>query len=94
MKEFILKTVKKFVLIVCLLFVSCGNYKMVDKKQMKHIINDVLQKMGEKYSSPEALELIYNTGLVESKYVYKAVLEDNHRHAAINELLELLNGYN
>ena len=32
--------------------------------------------------------------LVESKYVYKAVLEDNHRHAAINELLELLNGYN
>ena len=32
--------------------------------------------------------------LVESKYVYKGVLEDNHRHAAINELLELLNGYN
>ena len=31
--------------------------------------------------------------LVESKYVYKAVLEDNHRHVAINELLELLNGY-
>ena len=32
--------------------------------------------------------------LVESKYVYRAVLEDNHRHASINELLELLNGYN
>ena len=32
--------------------------------------------------------------LVESKYAYKGVLEDNHRHAAINELLELLNGYN
>jgi len=32
--------------------------------------------------------------LVESKYVYKGVLEDNHRHDAINELLELLNGYN
>ena len=32
--------------------------------------------------------------LVEAKYVYKGVLEDNHRHAAINELLELLNGYN
>ena len=31
--------------------------------------------------------------LVESKYVYKGVLEDNHRHIAINELLELLNGY-
>ena len=31
--------------------------------------------------------------LVESDYVYKALLEDNHRHDAINKLLELLNGY-
>tara|TARA_B100000902_G_C27214573_1_gene866263 strand:+ start:174 stop:830 length:657 start_codon:yes stop_codon:yes gene_type:complete len=31
--------------------------------------------------------------LVESDYVHKALLEDNHRHDAINNLLELLNGY-
>tara|TARA_R100000808_G_C2097175_1_gene115509 strand:- start:60 stop:716 length:657 start_codon:yes stop_codon:yes gene_type:complete len=31
--------------------------------------------------------------LIESEYVYKAILEDNHRHSAINKLLELLNGY-
>jgi phosphate starvation-inducible PhoH-like protein len=31
--------------------------------------------------------------IIESDYVYKAVLEDNHRHDAINQLLELLNGY-
>ena len=43
---------------------------MVDKKQMRGIINDVLQKLGDKYADPRALELVYNTGLVESKYVY------------------------
>ena len=31
--------------------------------------------------------------LINSKYVYKAVLEDSHRHSAIEDLLELLNGY-
>jgi len=31
--------------------------------------------------------------LTNSKFVFKAVLEDSHRHAAIDELLELLNGY-
>mgnify|MGYP003648126050 FL=1 len=31
--------------------------------------------------------------LVNSKYVYKTVLEDSHRHNAIDDLLELLNGY-
>ena len=31
--------------------------------------------------------------LVNSKYVHKTVLTDNHRHAAIDDLLELLNGY-
>ena len=43
---------------------------MVDKKQMRGIINDVLQKLGDKYADPKALDLVYNTGLVESKYVY------------------------
>ena len=28
----------------------------------------------------------------DSQYVYKRVLEDNHRHIAINEVFELLNG--
>jgi phosphate starvation-inducible protein PhoH and related proteins len=31
--------------------------------------------------------------LLNSKYVHKAVLMDNHRHEAIDDLLELLNGY-
>ena len=31
--------------------------------------------------------------LVNSKYVHKTVLTDSHRHAAIDDLLELLNGY-
>lgn len=31
--------------------------------------------------------------LLNSKYVHKAVLMDNHRHESIDDLLELLNGY-
>jgi len=31
--------------------------------------------------------------LINSKYVYKTVLEESHRHEAIDDLLELLNGY-
>ena len=31
--------------------------------------------------------------LTNSKYVYKTVLADSHRHSAIADLLELLNGY-
>ena len=31
--------------------------------------------------------------LSSSKYVFKVVLEDSHRHGAIDDLLELLNGY-
>ena len=31
--------------------------------------------------------------LTVSKYVFKTVLEDSHRHSAIDDLLELLNGY-
>ena len=31
--------------------------------------------------------------LVNSKYVYKCILNDSHRHDAIDDLLELLNGY-
>ena len=31
--------------------------------------------------------------LINSEYVFKCVLEDSHRHDAIDNLLELLNGY-
>ncbi len=31
--------------------------------------------------------------LISSKYVYKTLLKDSHRHDAIDNLLELLNGY-
>ena len=31
--------------------------------------------------------------LTNSKYVSKTLLEDSHRHSAIDDLLELLNGY-
>ena len=44
--------------------------EMLDKKQMKRVITNVLQKLGDKYATEDAIELIYNTGLVESKYVY------------------------
>lgn len=30
----------------------------------------------------------------DSNFVYKVILRDNHRHEAIDELLDLLNGYN
>ena len=30
----------------------------------------------------------------DSKFVYKTILLDNHRHESIDELLDLLNGYN
>ncbi len=43
---------------------------MLDKQQMRGIITDVLQSLGDKYADPKAIDLIYNTGLVESKYVY------------------------
>lgn len=41
---------------------------LIDQKQMRGIINDTLEKID--LNSPEALDLIYNTGLVESKFVY------------------------
>ena len=31
--------------------------------------------------------------LINSKHVFKTILEDSHRHNAIDDLLELLNGY-
>ncbi len=43
---------------------------MIDPGQMRQVIKHVLSELGDKYASPKALDLVYNTGLVESKYVY------------------------
>ena len=43
---------------------------MLDSLQMLTTIKETLDKMGAKYSSDEALMLVYRTGLVESKYTY------------------------
>jgi len=37
---------------------------------MLALIKKTLEEMGEKYYSHEAMMLIYNTGLVESRYKY------------------------
>lgn len=37
---------------------------------MRSIIKDVLKRLGPKYADPKAVDLVYNTGLVESKYGY------------------------
>jgi hypothetical protein len=43
---------------------------VVNQKQMKELIVDVCNKLGDKYCSDTAIELVYNTGLVESRYEY------------------------
>ncbi len=43
---------------------------MIYTLQMLSLIKDTLEDMGHKYYSHEAMMLIYNTGLVESKYKY------------------------
>tara|TARA_R110002153_G_C13228311_1_gene489517 strand:- start:262 stop:744 length:483 start_codon:yes stop_codon:yes gene_type:complete len=43
---------------------------MINSLQMKTLIKETLVKMGDRYYSDEAMMLIYNTGLVESKYKY------------------------
>ena len=37
---------------------------------MREVITDTLNALGPKYADPKAIDLVYNTGLVESKYVY------------------------
>ena len=43
---------------------------MIDASQMREVITDTLNALGSKYADPKAIDLVYNTGLVESKYVY------------------------
>tara|TARA_R100001594_G_C4048889_1_gene264651 strand:+ start:2844 stop:3326 length:483 start_codon:yes stop_codon:yes gene_type:complete len=43
---------------------------VINAAQMREIVTDTLTALGSKYADPKAIDLIYNTGLVESKYVY------------------------
>jgi len=43
---------------------------MVSVSQMRSLVSDTCSKMGEKYASPEAVELVLATGIVESRYEY------------------------
>ena len=43
---------------------------MIDSMQMLTVIKSTLEKMGSKYANHDAMMLVYNTGLVESKYSY------------------------
>jgi len=38
--------------------------------QIKDLVSDSLNRLGKKYSKPEAVELVLATGLVESRYKY------------------------
>ena len=51
-----------------LLLSLCGDFNLLDQKQMKRVIKETLEKID--LSSKKGNELVYNTGLVESKYVY------------------------
>ena len=43
---------------------------VVNQQQVKELIFEVCSKLGDRYSSNDAVELVYNTGLVESRYEY------------------------
>ena len=43
---------------------------MESVSQMRSLVSDTCSKMGEKYASPEAVELVLATGIVESRYEY------------------------
>ena len=42
----------------------------VNENQIKDLIKDVCVQLGDKYAKDEALDIVYATGLVESKYQY------------------------
>ena len=43
---------------------------MISVSQMRSLVADTCSKMGEKYASPEAVDLVLATGIVESRYEY------------------------
>ena len=49
---------------------------MISISQMKSLVSDTCLKMGEKYASKEAIELVLATGIVESRYEYLRQMGD------------------
>ena len=43
---------------------------MISISQIRSLVDDTCSKMGEKYASPEAVDLVLSTGIVESRYEY------------------------
>jgi len=43
---------------------------MISVKQMRSLISDTCEKMGEKFASESAVDLVLATGIVESRYEY------------------------
>ena len=42
----------------------------MNHQQIKTLINDTLHGMGSKFANPKAVDLVYQTGYVESRYEY------------------------
>ena len=59
-----------------------------ENENYKNLLNSVNIDKDKNYSAYHDM-----AKLVNSNYVFKCVLEDSHRHDAIDDLLELLNGY-
>tara|TARA_R110000824_G_scaffold108603_1_gene255754 strand:- start:3618 stop:4100 length:483 start_codon:yes stop_codon:yes gene_type:complete len=69
---------------------------MIDPGQMREVIKHVLSELGDKYASPKALDLVYNTGLVESKYVYLKQIKGparGHWQCEPATCLDIINNY-
>tara|TARA_R100001510_G_C7625622_1_gene185568 strand:- start:455 stop:943 length:489 start_codon:yes stop_codon:yes gene_type:complete len=49
---------------------------MINKKQIKEIIDETLFAMGDRFFSRHASDLVFETGLVESRYEYLRQLGD------------------
>lgn len=61
-------------------------------KNSKMIFCGDLQQIDLKDKNYSAIHEVAK--LLESKYVYRIMLQDNHRHPGVDELLNLLNSYN
>lgn len=49
---------------------------MIDLSQVKDLIERVLNRLGKKYASEDAVELILGTGIIESRFKYLRQLGD------------------
>ena len=58
------------ILLVFITLNLIGDNVSVKDTQIKSLIRDVCIQLGDKYAKEEALDIVYATGLVESKYEY------------------------